>query len=158
MRRFANLLAFSAVVAVLATSVPAGAATPTSGTLSKSKRTVSWTGSFTLSDPSPADGCAGGDSSPICDRFSLKVDLGEGAKIKVVIPRQTATDIDLYVYAPNGALLGSSGNLPGEGESVEFVHHARYRKQAYIVEVKPYAVVPGTSYKGTATRLTLGAK
>jgi hypothetical protein len=157
MRRLAKLLAVGGLAAVLVTAVPAEAAKPTSATLSKTKKAVSWTGSFTLSDPSPIDGCVGGTDSPICDHFALKVDLGEGAKIKIAIPGQSATDIDLYVYTPNGILLGSSGNLPGEGESVEFTHRARYRKQSYVIEVKPYAVVPGTSYKGTATRLTLGA-
>lgn len=158
MRRVLTVLSFAAIAGVLALNVPAGAATPAGGTLSKSKKSVSWTGSFILSDPSPIDGCLGEDALPICDRYMLKVDLGEGAKIKVVVPGQVATDIDLYVYAPGRVLVGSSGNLPGAGESVEFTHRARFRNRPYTIEVKPYAVLPATSYKGTATVLKPGAK
>lgn len=158
MKRLLTALSLVALTGVLALNVPAGAATPAGGTLSKKKKSLSWTGSFVLSDPSPIDGCLGEDALPICDRYMLKVDLGEGAKIKVVIPGQVATDIDLYVYAPGRVLVGSSGNLPGAGESVEFTHRARWRKQAYTIEVKPYAVLPTTSYKGTATVLKPGAK
>ena len=158
MRRVLTVLSLVAVGALLAVNVPAEGATPAGATLSKKKKSVSWTGSFVGSDPSPIDGCLGEDASPICDRFMLKVDLGEGAKIKVNIPGQTATDVDLYVYAPGRVLVGSSGNLPGSGETVEFTHRARWRKQPYTVEVKPYAVLPTTSYKGTATVLVLGAK
>jgi hypothetical protein len=158
MRRFLTLLSLVAMTGLLAVNVPAGAATPAGATLSKKKKSVSWTGSFVLSDPAPIDGCVGEDSSPICDRFLLKLNLGEGAKVKVVLPGQVATDIDLYVWAPGHVLVGSSGNLPGEGESVEFTHRARYRNRAYTVEIKPYAVIPTTSYKATATVLKLGAK
>ena len=158
MRVISKLFACAAVVALSGWVVPAEAASPASGTLSKSKKTVTWNGSFTASHPWPVSGCAGTPSSPFCDYFNLKVDLGEGAKIKVSFPGQTATDLDLFVYSPTGALLGESGNLPGDGEAVEFTHHARYRKKAYIVEVRPFLVVPGTSYKGTAKVLVLGAK
>lgn len=158
MKRTLTLLSLIALTGVLALNVPAGAATPAGATLSKKKKTVSWTGSFILSDPSPIDGCVGEDASPICDRFQLKLDLGEGAKVKVVIPGQAATDIDLYVWAPGRILVGSSGNLPGAGESVEFTHRARFRNRAYTIEIKPYVVIPSTSYKATATVLKLGAK
>jgi hypothetical protein len=156
MTRFVKLLTLVVAAAVLASALPAHSAEPAGGSLSKKKRKLTWTGSFVLSDPSPIDGCAGEDSSPICDRYMLKVDLGEGATVKVVIPGQNATDIDLYVYAPGRVLVGDSGNLPGEGESVEFTHRARWRNRPYTVEVKPYAVVPTTSYKATATVLKLG--
>ena len=158
MKRILALVSLIAVAGLLAVNVPAGAATPPGATLSKKKKSVSWTGSFVLSDPSPIDGCVGEDASPICDRFLLKLDLGEGAKVKVALPGQVATDIDLYVWAPGHVLVGNSGNLPGEGEAVEFTHRARYRKQAYTVEIKPYAVIPTTTYKATATVLKLGAK
>jgi hypothetical protein len=157
-KKVVTLLSAAALLGLATVHVPAGAATPPGATLSKKKKTVSWTGSFVLSDPSPIDGCVGEDSSPICDRFLLKVDLGEGAKVKVSFPGQTATDIDLYVWAPGRVLVGSSGNFLNEGESVEFTHKARYRNKAYTVELKPYIVVPTTSYKATATVLKLGAK
>jgi hypothetical protein len=157
MRRLLTALSLVALCGVLALNVPAGAATPAGGTLSKKKKSLSWTGSFLLSEPSPVDGCIGEDASSTCDRFMLKLDLGEGAKVKVVLPSQLG-DLDLYVWAPGRILVGLSGNPPGAGESVEFTHRARYRNRAYTVEVKPFAVVPTTSYKATATVLKLGAK
>src|SRR5688572_2571154 len=98
-KKVVTLLSVAGLLGLAAVQVPAGAATPPGGTVSAKKKSLSWTGSFVLSDPSPIDGCAGEDSSPICDRFLLKVDLGEGAKVKVVIPGQAATDIDLFVWA-----------------------------------------------------------
>lgn len=158
MHKVLKVIACAALFVVGAWCVPAEAASPATGTLSKSKKAVSWTGSFTGSDPSPIEGCVGSPSSPVCDYFKLKIDLGEGAKIKVSLPAQTATDIDLYIYDPTGVLIGVSGNLPGMGEAIEFTHRARHRKKNYIVELKPYLVVPGTSYKATAKVLVLGAK
>lgn len=153
-----KLCAIAAAIAIGSLCVPAEAATPASGTLSKTKKALTWTGTFTASDPSPIEGCVGGTDSPICDHFALKINLGEGAKIKVSLPPQTATDLDMYIYGPTGILVGFSGNLPGMGEAVEFTHRARYRNKPYIVQVKPYLVVPGTSYKATAKVLVLGAK
>lgn len=158
MRIIWKLVACAVTLMFVTSFIPVDAATPTSGTLSRTKKTLTWTGSFTASDPSPVEGCAGGTDSPICDHFALKVSLGEGAKIKVSIPGQTATDIDMYIYGPTGVLVGFSGNLPGMGEAVEFTHHARYRNKAYTVQMKPYLVVPGTTYKATAKVLVLGAK
>ncbi len=129
----------------------AQAAEPASGTLSKKVKVIKWTGSFTAPQPWPTDGCAGGSSDPICDHFLLKVNLPEGARVKVVVPGvNAATDLDLFVYAPTGGLIGTSGNLPGEAESVEFKHLARYRNKSYEVLIRPWLVVPGTSYSATA--------
>ncbi len=157
MTKVAKALALTVCATIVVATVPVTAATPPGATLSKKMKSVSWTGSFLLSEPTPVSGCAGEDADPICDRFMLKVDLGEGAKLKVVIPGQLG-DLDLAVYAPGRVLVGSSGNPPGAGESVEFTHRARYRNRPYTVEVKPFAVLPTTSYKGTATVLKLGAK
>jgi hypothetical protein len=159
--RFAKLLVLAGCAAIVVSTVPAGAATPATGTISKTKKTISWTGSFTVSEPVSAlvtEGCIGGATDPICDHFALKVDLGEGARIRVTLPVGLPNDMDIFVFSPKGALVASSGNLPGESEKAEFVHHAEFRKKPYEVQIVPYLVVPGTTYKATATAVTLGAK
>lgn len=142
------------LVAALAGMVIQGtaqAADPPSGTLSKSKKTVKWTGSFVASQPSPVEGCLGGSSDPICDHFLLTVNMPEGTRIVVSLPPPSATtDLDLFVYAPNGGLVGTSGNLPGEPEVVEFRHSKRYAGKPYEVLIRPWIVVPGTAYSATA--------
>jgi hypothetical protein len=161
MKRALTLLAVVAVSGLLAATVPAGAATPATGTLSAKKKSLTWTGTFTLSEPvanlvTPA--CVLGESDPICDHFKLKIDLGDGAKVRVSIPGQQATDIDFTVFAPDGSEVATSGNLPGASESATFSHRARFRNRPYEVQVVPYLVAPGTTYKATAQAVTLGKK
>lgn len=141
------VLALAAICVLL--SGTAQAATPASGTLSKSKKSVKWSGTFTLSEP--VNECLG-PTDPICDHFMLKIDLKDGSRVRIVLPAPSpATDIDFYVYAPNGALVASSGNLIGEAESAEFRHSARFNKKVYEVRVSPYLVPPGTTYTATAS-------
>lgn len=140
------------VIVASATGIgSARAADPPSGTLSKGSTSVRWTGTFTAPQPSPVSGCLGGSSDPVCDHFLLKIDLPDGARVRIDLPSpDSTTDLDLFVYAPNGGEIGSSGNLPGEAELVEFRHSARYRNKPYEVLVRPWIVVPGTSYSATA--------
>lgn len=157
MRVISKLVACAVVLTLGTWCVPVHAASPAGGTLSKTKKKLTWTGTFALSEPTLIEGCVSGDAG-ICDHFALKLNLGEGATVKVSIPGQTATDMDLIVYDPSGAIVGSSGEVPGSGEVVEFKHRSRHRNKAYTVEVKPFLVAPGTTYKGTAAVLVLGAK
>ena len=129
----------------------AQAATPSSGTLSKKVKSVKWTGSFTLSQPNPAGDCVGGESDPICDHYMLKVNLGDGARIRIDLPTPNGqTDIDFYVYSPAGSLVASSGNLIGTNEFAEFRHSGRFKGKSYEVRIVPFIVVPGTSYAAAA--------
>lgn len=138
-----------AALSVLLTST-AQAATPESGTLSKSKRSLTWTGTLNVSIP--LNDCLQGSESPECDYFYLKVDMPDGARVRVVVPSPTpVTDIDMYVYAPNGAQVANSGNFPGETEVAEWRHSAKFRGKPYEVRVQAYLVPPGTSYKATAS-------
>lgn len=140
-----------AALSVMVTGTAQGAE-PEGGTVSKSKKAIKWTGTFVLSQPSPLGDCIGGSEDPTCDYFKLKVNMPDGARVKITIPAPSAvTDLDLYVYSPAGALIGSSGNFPGEGEVVEFRHSARFRNKEYEIRVLPYLVVPGTTYTGTAS-------
>lgn len=150
MKRARLLVTVVTLVSVLTTGI-AEAATPASGTLSKKVRTLKWTGSFTLSEPTPQGGCVLEADDPICDHFMLKVDLPDGSRIRVELPAPNlATDLDLEVYSADGAEVGSSGNLPGSGEAVEFRHRGRLRNKPYEVRIVPYLVAPGTTYKATA--------
>jgi hypothetical protein len=145
----------------------AHAATPSSGTLTKSKRTVSWNGGpFTLSQPIPDSDCMlGGPDDPICDHFALTIKLGDGARIEVAIktpaPNQAGgqqpvqgDDYDLFVFSPTGSLLGKSNTEKGN-ERVRFNHRARWSGKPYEVRVNPWFVQPGSTYKGTTKALTV---
>lgn len=150
MKRARILLIVAALLCVVTAGV-AEAAAPSSGTLSKRTRVVKWSGTFTLSEPVLTGGCLGGETDPICDHFLLKVNLGDGARIRVELPAPNAmTDLDLHVYSADGAEVASSGNLIGENEIAEFTHRGRMRNKPYEVQITPWAVVPGTTYKATA--------
>ena len=142
------VLLFTALAVLLSST--ALAATPDKGTISKKKKSVSWTGTLTISIP--VNDCVQGSDSPECDYFYLKVDAPDGARVRVVIPAPSAvSDIDLYVYAANGAQVANSGNIFGETEVAEWRHSARFRNKPYEVRVQAYLVPPGTAYKGTAS-------
>lgn len=147
MRVFILVVALSGLVL----AGTAQSADPPSGTLSKSSRSVKWSGTFVAPEPSPVDGCLGGSDDPICDHYLLKINLPEGSRIRVDLPAPSAaTDLDLFVYAPTGGLIGTSGNLPGEAEFIEFRHSKRYTNKPYEVLIRPWIVVPGTAYAATA--------
>lgn len=168
------------VAAVLAVALPAGAATPAGGTVTKSKRTAKWKGGpFTVSDPvdpvglgfPPEPSCS---QDPMCDHFSLKVTLGEGARIEVKITTAnpnppgsvggvtslqpiTGDDYDVYVFDPNGILItGDKGASEKGNEKVTFTHKKRFNGKAYDVAVRPWAVMPGSTYSGSATVVAVG--
>lgn len=147
MRRTLRLLIAAGAAAALLGAVPAQAATPGSGTLSKAGQELSWTGSFMLSTVEL--GCA---IVPACDHYKLKVSMGDGARVRIAIPAPNpATDIDFTVYDPKGVEIASSVNLPGENESATFTHRGKFRNQVYDVEIDPYLVAPSVvTYKATA--------
>jgi hypothetical protein len=140
------IAAVAAFVVVVA--VPAQAASPGSGTLSKAGQKLKWTGSFQATTLE-----ARCDVVDVCDHFKLKVNMGEGARIRVQLPAPNpATDLDVYVYDPKGVEIAESGNLPSEDESLTFTHKAKYRNKVYDITVVPYFVVPGAvTYEATAS-------
>jgi hypothetical protein len=174
-----RLIASAVLMTALATFVlPAEAASPASGTITKSKRTATWSGSASMSDPypDPVTGFLGiGDIFKIdkschtdtaCDHFALKVTLPNNARIevKIVTPRPnppmglgqpvTGDDYDLYVYDPTGKLLtGAQGTTERGNEKVTFAHNKKFNGKAYDVAVRPWMVLPGSTYKGTVTAL-----
>ncbi|HYZ93279.1 MAG TPA: PPC domain-containing protein [Actinomycetota bacterium] len=147
----ARVFLLAAALICTVTASTAQAATPAQGTLSKKVKVVKWSGTFTLSEPNPAGNCLGGSEDPACDYFYLKVDLPDGARIRIDLPAPSATtDLDLYVHSPTGTEMGVSGNLPGQNEFIEFRHSGRFRNKPYEIRVLPYLVVPGTTYNATA--------
>lgn len=149
--RSARLFVLALALVSTVVSGTAQAATPPEGKLSKSRKTLSWTGTFTLSEPNSLGGCLLGTDDPICDHFFLKIDLPDGARIRIDLPTPSATtDLDLYVYSPNGTEVASSGGFL-VNERAEFRHSGRFRNKPYEVQIVPWLVTPGTTYKAKAS-------
>lgn len=169
MTRLIKASALAACAALLITAVPADAATPATATISKTKKTVAWNGSPTpLSSPWP-DPIIDCElvSDPNCDTFSLKVNLGEGAKLELTIKGEDPAnpdiatrpynDFDVFIYAPGPPGAPIAQGTSGSGnENVQFTHRAKYRNQSYRIAVRSWLVVPGATYKGSVTAITLG--
>jgi len=166
MQKLGRVAIATAAAAAVFGAAPAHAASPDNGTISKSKRTIKWTGGpYAVSYPTTDVECPGGKTDPVCDHFFLKVDMGDGAVIKVTIAGSTSgleflqsiaagpNDFDLFVYAPDGTKVGESATPRGR-ESVTFVHKRAFRNKPYEVRVVPYLVVPGATYQGTVRAMT----
>jgi len=129
-------------------ALPAGAASPASGTLSAANPVVSWTGGPVA--PSAAQ-CAGPDD-PACDHFQLTiVPPPGGVGFTVRITLTPLDDWDLNVYDPSGSDEGSSGNPPGTAEIVVLNNPVA---GVHTVSGAPFAV--GAPYSATAA-LEIGA-
>jgi len=164
MLKLTRVLTAAAAVSLLLVST-AQAATPASGTLSKSKRTLTWNGGpFTTSYPiTSVAPCVNGASDSMCDHFLLKVNMGQGARIKVsIVPSPSGLEIlqvvagpndyDMYLFDPDGNQVGESAGSTGR-ESITFTQKARFRNRPYEVRVIPFLLIPGATYKGTAATL-----
>jgi hypothetical protein len=130
----------TALVAAVAGSVlllplaASNAATPGSGTVSATSPS-SWSGAFMT--PTASSNC-GGASNPACDNFRLTIQPPAGS-FRVDIKLQPTGDWDLQVYAPNGALAGSSGNGPNQLETVTLANPAA---GTYTVSAAPFSPAP----------------
>ncbi|MFY9578477.1 MAG: CARDB domain-containing protein [Gaiellaceae bacterium] len=147
-RRVRNVFLF-VTLAVAAVSLPlasSNAATPDSGTVSASNLSVSWTGAIAIAT---AAGCTGA-TDPTCDKYHLTVQP-PGYPFQVRIELLPAGDWDLYVYAPDGGLAGSSGNGPNQLEIVTLTNPPA---GTYTIAAAPFAPLIGTdgnSYTASAT-------
>ncbi len=172
--RLKAVLTTVVVAGLLVAALPAHGAAPSSGTLTKSKRTAKWSGGpFTLSDPTdpvglgipPAPSCHRNSS---CDHFALKIRLDEGAKVEIAVKTPnpnppdglqpiTGDDYDIYVYDPNGIeVSGGKGATVKGNEKVTITHKKKFNGKAYDVAIRPWAVMPGSTYSGTAKVLAVG--
>jgi hypothetical protein len=135
------------VVAALASPAAVRAASPSGGTVSAGSTETAWSGGPFL--PTASADC-GGPSSSQCDNFQLTIEAPASAfSVEVVLTPGLADDYDLQVYGPGGALVGDSGNGPGQPEKVVLTNPA---SGTYTVAAAPYAAT--SAYAATAT-LTL---
>jgi hypothetical protein len=166
--RLVKLLGVAATVVILATALPADAATPASATISLSKRTVSWQGadatfSSVAFDPAGLGNDCNLTRDPFCDHFLLKINLAYDAKLQLQIKGENPSnavkpfnDFDVFVYPPGaGKAPIAAGTSDSGNETVEFVHRARFRSGSYDIAVQPYVVLPGASYRGTVRVLSI---
>ena len=140
-----RVVLLAAAIGALALPLAASqAATPSSGTISGSSPSVSWSGTYMVPT---ASGCSGASDSS-CDRYALTIQPPSYA-FQVVIKLQPMGDWDLYVFAPNGGLAGSSGNAPGQTETVVLSNPTA---GTYTVAAAPFAPAPGLpTYSASAT-------
>ncbi|MGH3951729.1 MAG: choice-of-anchor B family protein, partial [Pseudonocardiaceae bacterium] len=145
-----GLLAVGALV--LATVVPAQAATPSEGTVSLAERTTEWVGEhYAVGQTAVADTTCQAPSDTICDHFALKVDIDPahwetntgGVEVTISWP-SAANDFDLHVYDENGEEVGHSIEEGTTGERV-FISGAA---GTYDVWVNPFSVVD-SGYDGS---------
>jgi hypothetical protein len=121
------------------------AATPSSGTVSSSNPTVTWTGGPTVAT---GGGCASADDAS-CDAYHLTINA-PSTPFQVVVKLKPVGDWDLSVWAPDGALAGSSGNGPNQ---LEVVVLANPPSGTYTVTGAPFAPLvgaDGNSYTASA--------
>ena len=166
MRKLIRVIVAAFAAGMLLTSATAHAAAPAGGTLSKSKRTLTWAGpAWNYAIPWPDASLFCTDAQ--CDHFKLKINMGDGARIKVTAKASSTpvdffqnfagegvapNDIDLFIYDPNGNEVGESAGPTGR-ESVTFTVKGKFRNKAYDVMVSPWLMLPGGTYSGMATTL-----
>src|SRR5207253_7094507 len=98
------------------------AATPSSGTVSQSNPTVTWTGQIPIPPAAGSSSCSG-PNNPGCDNFKLTITPPAatfrpyGAAVKTV--SQNIDDGDLEVYDPNGERIGRCGDGSGTPSNAE---------------------------------------
>ena len=130
------------------------AATPSSGTVSQSNPTVTWTGQIPIPPAAGSSSCSG-PNNPGCDNFKLTITPPAATFGPYVVVVKTVSqnidDWDLEVYDPNGKLIGSSGNGSGtpSNPEVETVTLTNPPAGTYTVSAAPFAV--STAYSGSAS-------
>ncbi len=117
MRHVSLLIRLGALGSLWLLVAPAAqAATPASGSLSESQPAVTWEGD--LKPPTAAVGCSTATDAN-CDNFQLTIDPPDDPfVVQLTVHVTLVDDWDLRVYGPAGELLATSGNSPGQDESV----------------------------------------
>src|SRR4051812_41019487 len=127
--------ALAAATALLVPLTSSTAATPGSGTISDANSSLVWSG--TVMAPN-VNGCTA--TSTDCDLYKLTVQPS-ASSFMVRIKLKPAGDWDLSVFGPDGGLVGSSGNGPGQMEFVTLVNPSA---GTYTVAAAPFAPAVGT--------------
>ncbi len=161
----ARLLAGLAVLgAAVAAGAPAEAEEPERElALKRGGGAVTWDGTLAPGTNQTYDAASGepcADSlEDQCDTTLLRVVVpdgfwdtrGGGVEVSLTNYTVPASDFDLYIYKSNaagerGKLVATSAGLPAEEELTEIPTADGF----YLIQVVYYAVVPASSYKGTA--------
>lgn len=139
-----------AILSVLAPE--ASALDPSSGTLRSPRGYVGWSGEFVDAVGFGTGGVAAacsGERDAACDTFTVDVRLpadvwakAGGVQIAIDWKPHEDQDLDLYVYGPEGNLVGQSDSIPSTGESVRI---ASAPNGTYTVRVVPK--LPRTTVK-----------
>src|SRR3954463_14056797 len=122
-RRLAVTAGLAAVVLLAPAALPADAADPSSGTVTDSATSVSWSsGPFAVSNPTGAAGDPTCKAVTVCDDYALHVSTppgyGSGHQLAISVQwANTAADFDLYVLNAAGQVIGrpAPGRPPGTG-------------------------------------------
>lgn len=107
------------------------------------------------------EAACGKDPSDYCDLTLLNVDVPadfyatRGGGLNIKVGGYQASDYDLYVYSSDasgkqGALVGSSGDLPGAHEETTIPEAAGF----YLVKVIYFATTGAEGYEGSAELVT----
>lgn len=120
---------------------------PDSGTLSGPNDEVTWSGSFTASNPviCPTS------TDPLCGHFRLTIASAAIKRILIAIAPEEgfeADDYDLFVYNDQGLLMASDKTSDG----FEAVVIDNTGAPFYEVRVQPFSVTPGSRYRGIAMK------
>ncbi|WP_317447547.1 sialidase family protein [Streptomyces collinus] len=145
------------LLALVAGTLPSGsadAATPSSGSVSDTAPTTTWSaGPFAVPNVSGTAGAVSCGAAQPCDDYALKVsvpagyDAGHSLRIDVRWP-DSAADFDLYVLDANGREVAASASS-SDPETVLLPAVSA----SYTVRVVPYAPL-GDSFTGTASLIT----
>src|SRR2546427_4907421 len=151
------------ILLISVVSIPARAASPSSGAVSQSSTSLTWNGPlYVMSTPVPEACPAAADPANVrCDHFFLTVDVPAtfwtqntgGVAIRITW-LSSDNDFDLYVYNSGGTQVASSaaGGTTSEAVFLEFPAPG-----VYEVRVVPFLVL-GSDYQGSATlAFTAGA-
>jgi hypothetical protein len=153
-RRFALSALGAAVLLIPSAAVVADAATPTSGTVTDSSTTVSWSaGPFLTPNTTGQAGEPVCTAPTLCDDFALHVSTppgyGSGHQLSISVAwPNSAADFDVYVFDGAGNVVGTAASSadpelvllpPDSGD--------------YTVRVVPFLPL-GQSFTGTASLIT----
>ncbi|TLZ96596.1 MAG: hypothetical protein E6J96_08120, partial [Methanobacteriota archaeon] len=144
------------VLLVSVVSIPARAASPSSGAVSQTSPSLTWNGPlYVMSTPVPEACPPAADPANVrCDHFFLTIDVPAtfwtqntgGVAIRITWP-SSDNDFDLYVYNSGGTQVASSaaGGTTSEAVFLEFPAPG-----VYEVRVVPFLVL-SSDYQGSAT-------
>jgi hypothetical protein len=115
-RRLALAATLGAAVLMAPAALPADAADPSSGTVTDTSTTVTWSaGPFATPNPTNAAGDPTCNAVTVCDDYALHVSTppgyGGGHQLAISVAwANTAADFDLYVLDASGKIVGTSAS------------------------------------------------